>query len=108
MSAPKPSSRPPPASWAIALIFWFWPSAEGLNVDLNLDTLKHEIVEYLDGSGFAVFRNHPGGLDGLPMVTWDTERYPDYQMFLETARKVGCKMILFASRDFEEVEMEDA
>lgn len=77
-------------------------------MDLNLDTLKREILEYLDSSGFAVFRSHPGGLEGLPLVTWDTERYPDYQMFLETARKIGCKMIVFASRDFEESEMEEA
>lgn len=77
-------------------------------MDLNLDTLKREILEYLDSSGFAVFRSHPGGLEGLPLVTWDSERYPDYQMFLETARKIGCKMIVFASRDFEESEMEEA
>jgi len=77
-------------------------------VDLNLDTLKHEILEYLEGSGFAVFQSRPGGLEGLPMVMWDCQRYPDYQMFLETARKAGCKMILFASRDFEEAEMEEA
>jgi hypothetical protein len=77
-------------------------------VDLNLDTVKREILEYLESSGFAVFRSHPGGLDGMPMVTWDTERYPDYQMFLETARKIGCKMILFASRDFDEAEIEEA
>jgi len=77
-------------------------------VDLNLDTLKREILEYLDSSGFAVFRSHPGGLEGLQLVTWDSERYPDYQMFLETARKIGCKMIVFASRDFEESEMEEA
>jgi len=77
-------------------------------VDLNLDTLKREILDYLDKSEFAVFHSHPGGLEGLPMVTWDTERYPDYQIFLDTARKVGCKMILFASRDFESPEVEEA
>ena len=77
-------------------------------MDLNLDTVKREILEYLESSQFAVFRSHPGGLDGLPMVTWDIERYPDYQMFLETARKIGCKMILFASRDFDEAEIEEA
>jgi len=92
-----------------ALIFWFWPVVEGLNfVDLNLDTLKREIIEYLETSGFAVFRSHPGGLEGMPMVTWDADRYPDYQMFLDTARKIGCKMILFASRDFDETEIEEA
>ena len=77
-------------------------------MDLNLDTLKREILDYLDSSGFVVFHSHPGGLQGLPMVTWDTERYPDYQMFLDTARKIGCKMILFASRDFDESEIEEA
>jgi len=77
-------------------------------VDLNLDTLKREILEYLDSSGFAVFQSQPGGLEGLPIVMWDCERFPDYQMFLDTARKIGCKMILFASRDFEQAEIEEA
>lgn len=77
-------------------------------MDLNLDTLKREILEYLESSGFVVFRSHPGALQGLPMVTWDTERYPDYQMFLEAARKIGCKMIVFSSRDFDETELDEA
>ena len=77
-------------------------------MDLNLDTLKHEILEYLERSGFAVFQSRAGGLQGLPMVAWNCDRYPDYQMFLETAKKVGCKMILFASRDFDENEVDEA
>lgn len=77
-------------------------------MDLNLDTLKREMLDHLEASGFAVFHSQPGGLEGLPMVIWDCERYPDYQMFLDTARKAGCKMILFASRDFEEAEIEEA
>jgi len=70
-------------------------------MDLNLDTLKQEIVAYLENSEFAIFRSAPGGLEGLPIVLWDAERYPDYQMFLDTARKTGAKMILFASREFD-------
>jgi hypothetical protein len=77
-------------------------------VDLDLGTLKREILEYLDASGFAVFRSQPGGLEGLPKVLWDCERFPDYQMFLDAARKVGVTLILFASRDFEIDEIEDA
>ncbi|HUJ23470.1 MAG TPA: hypothetical protein VLX58_18180 [Bryobacteraceae bacterium] len=77
-------------------------------MDLNLDTLKQEILGYLENAGFAVFHSHPGGLEGMPMVTWDAERYPDYQIFLETARKIGCKMVLFASRDFDRTEIEEA
>lgn len=77
-------------------------------MDLNLDTLKQEILVYLEHSEFAVFRSAPGGLEGLPMVLWDTERYPDYQMFLDTARKTGAKMILFACREFDSPVIDEA
>lgn len=77
-------------------------------MDLNLDTLKREILAYLEDNGFVIFRSHPGGLEGLPMITWDSESYPDYQMFVAAARQAGAKLILFASRDFEFSEIEDA
>jgi hypothetical protein len=77
-------------------------------MDLNLDTLKREILEYLERSEFAIFRSAPGGLEGLPMVLWDAERYPDYQMFLESARKTGVNMILFASREFDASEIDES
>jgi len=76
-------------------------------VDLNLDTLKQEILEYLGSSGFAVFHGVVGGLDGLPLVLWDTERHPDYQMFLEVAQKVGVKLVIFSSREFEGSEVDE-
>jgi hypothetical protein len=77
-------------------------------VDLNLDTIKREILGYLDEAGFAVFRSSPGGLEGAPsMVLWDTENYPDYQMFLDIARKTGIKLILFASREFEADDIDE-
>jgi hypothetical protein len=77
-------------------------------VDLNLDTIKREILGYLEEAGFAVFRSSPGGLEGAPsMVLWDTESYPDYQMFLDVARKTGIKLILFASREFEADDIDE-
>ena len=76
-------------------------------MDLNLDTLKREILEYLEAAGLAVFHSTPGGLEGLPLVLWDTEHHPDYQMFLEAAQKVGAKLILFAARDFEPSDVDD-
>jgi hypothetical protein len=76
-------------------------------VDLNLDTLKREILEYLDSKEFAVFRSSPGGLEGIPMVLWDAEKHPDYQMFMEVARKSGIKLIMFASREFEAEDLDD-
>jgi hypothetical protein len=77
-------------------------------MDLNLDTLKQEILDTLEQSEFAIFRGAPGGLGGMPMVLWDAERYPDYQMFLEAARKIGAKMVMFAARDFDSAELDEA
>jgi len=76
-------------------------------VDLNLEALKNEILGYLESSDFAVFRSHAGGLEGLSVITWDTERCPDYRAFLDTARKVGEKLILFASRELGEEEVDE-
>ena len=76
-------------------------------MDLNLEPLKREILAYLASSEFAVFHSSPGGLDSLPMVLWDVERYPDYQMFLEVARKAGVKLVLFASCEFEAADLDE-
>ena len=76
-------------------------------MDLNLDTLKREILTYLEARDFAVFRSAPGTLDGTQMVLWDSENYPDYQMFLEAATKVGVKLILFATREFTAEDVTD-
>lgn len=77
-------------------------------MDLNLDTLKREISDYLETSGFAVFHGQAGELEGFPVVLWDTERYPDYQVFLETARRAGVNLVIFSSREFELAEVEEA
>ena len=76
-------------------------------MDLDLDTLKREILEYLEAGGFAIFHSTPGGLEGQPIVVWDTEQYPDYQMFLQTATEVGAKLILFATAQFGEEDLEE-
>src|SRR5580693_221442 len=76
-------------------------------MDLNLETLKGEILDYLEHSDFAVFRSHAGALEGLPMITWDTERCPDYRTFLEVAHKAGEKLILLASRELAEDEVDE-
>lgn len=77
-------------------------------MDINLEALKNEILSFLDGSDFAVFRSHPGGLDQMKIVTWDTDRFPDYRQFLDVAAKAGVKLILFACRELAEDEVTDA
>ena len=76
-------------------------------MDFNLDTLKSEILEYLDSAGFAVFHNRAGGLEGQGLVLWDTEGHPDYQGFLDVAQKCGAKLILFASAEFEASDIDE-
>jgi hypothetical protein len=77
-------------------------------VDLNLDTLKREILGYLDEAGFAVFRSSPGTIDGVSgSMIWDAEEHPDYQEFLQVANKVGVKLIVFASREFEATDLDE-
>jgi hypothetical protein len=76
-------------------------------VDLNLNTLKREILDYLEASGFAIFHSSPGGLEGTAMVVWDAEHYPDYQMFLDVATKSGNKLVLFAAREFESGDIDE-
>jgi hypothetical protein len=77
-------------------------------VDLNLDTLKREILGYLDEAGFAIFRSSPGTVETASgTMVWDSEAHPDYQMFLDVARKVGVKLIVFASREFEATDLDE-
>ena len=76
-------------------------------MDLNLDTLKREILDYLDASGFAVYRSSPGGLEGLPMVLWDTEHFPDYQAFLDVAQKCGVRLVMFGAGEFDGADIEE-
>ncbi len=76
-------------------------------MDANLDTLKREILEYLDSAAFAVFHGSSGGLENLPLVLWDTEHHPDYRAFLEVAQKSGIQLIILATREFETDDVDD-
>ena len=76
-------------------------------MDLNLDSLKSEILHYLEASEFAVFHSSPGSLDGQPLILWDAERHPDYRMFLDVARQTGCKLVCFGTREFQREEIDD-
>src|SRR5579883_2674911 len=111
----RPEDHFPP--WP-PVLFWF-PSGQPIAV-AESRSLKEASRGYqprntqnrdsrLSGSiGIRLFRSHSGGLEGLPVITWDTERFPDYRMFLEVASKTGQKLILFASREFDDAEIEEA
>ncbi len=74
---------------------------------MNLDALKDEIPAQLDAAGFAVFHGDIGAIDSMGAVAWNDTAYPDYQMFLNVARRAGAILIYFAHREFEADEIED-
>ncbi len=74
----------------------------------NLDTLKQELLDYIVSEGFAVFRGQPGLLESLPTIVWDAEAHPEYQAFLNVAKIVGARVIVFAHREFQSSEIEEA
>jgi hypothetical protein len=76
-------------------------------VDLNLNTLKQEILEYLSTAGWAVFYSNSGGLEGLPLILWDVDRQPDFRAFLEVARAAGIQLIMFGAREFDPSDLDN-
>ncbi len=76
-------------------------------MDLNLDKLRRDALDYLASSELTVFRSVPHSLEGIPMILWDVEREPDYRQFLEVARKAGAKLILFAEDKFESSDLDE-
>jgi hypothetical protein len=66
----------------------------------DLDTLKTEILDYLEKEGFIVFHGCSRRLEEGKTVDWDTHRYPDYQRFLGIARQLGVKVVVFHHREF--------
>ncbi len=75
---------------------------------IDLDSLKEEVLQHLAAEGFAVFRSQAGSLEGLPMVSWDTAGHGDYQAFLQVAKTIGARVIVFGHREFEAEEIDEA
>lgn len=74
----------------------------------NLDTLKKEVLEYLDGQGLAVFHGFVAELHDQRLVLWDVERIPDFRPFVACAIRTGVKLIVVNSRAFRREMVDDA
>ena len=66
----------------------------------NLDSLKIEIEQYLEESGLAVFYGYSRMLESTSSVYWDSDKYPDYKLFIKAARTAGAQVIVFHQREF--------
>jgi hypothetical protein len=74
----------------------------------NLDTLKGEIEEHLETEGFSIFHGYSRLMDTQPLVFWDTERYPDYKLFVKSAKAAGAKIMIVNQREFSSDVIDDA
>jgi len=74
----------------------------------NLDVLKPEIELYLEEAGLAVFYGYSRQVESLPAVYWDCDEYPDYQLFVQSARAAGVKLIVFHQREFFSEQIDEA
>lgn len=75
---------------------------------LNLDALKTEIQEYLEGEGFSIFHGFSRMMQSQSLVLWDSERYPDYKPFVQTAKTAGAKIMILNEREFSSDIVDDA
>jgi hypothetical protein len=77
-------------------------------MNLNLDELKNEILEYMEAESLVVFHGYSRLAETDSFVAWDTDRLPDYHSFLGAAKKAGVKMIVYHFREFSATHLEDA
>jgi hypothetical protein len=77
-------------------------------MSLNLDELKNEVLTYLETEGFVVFHGYSRLADADSFVAWDTDRLPDYRVFLGAAKKAGVAMVVYHFREFSPAHLEDA
>lgn len=76
-------------------------------MSINLDALKDEILDCLNGEGFVVFHGYSRLAETDSFVTWDTGRHPDFRMFLEASKKAEVKLIVYHERVFSRELLED-
>ncbi len=75
---------------------------------LNLNILKPEIELYLEETGLGVFYGYSRPLESAPAVYWDCEQYPDYRLFVQSARAAGARLIVFHQREFFSEQIDEA
>lgn len=77
-------------------------------VKVNLESLRTEIEQYLADNNLVLFRSHPR----LPSsssgaVFWDTDHYPDFKQFIDTAIATGTSLVSLHATIFSDLDIED-
>lgn len=74
----------------------------------NLDSLKEEILAYLEAEHFVAFRCLSRAHENAEFIYWDVERDQDFKSFLDCALKLGIRLVHFHARDFRAHHREEA
>ncbi len=77
-------------------------------MNLDLDSLKTEILEYLKKEDFVVFHGYSRLAATDSFVAWETNRVPDYRTFLAAAKSAGVRMIVYHYREFTSAHVDEA
>lgn len=73
----------------------------------DLDKLKNELPAELEKRGFVVFRGVSRADEENSVINWDTVGHPGHENFLDCASKLGAKVIVFHTREFEQSSLDD-
>lgn len=73
----------------------------------DLDKLKTQLPGDIESRGFVVFHGQSRVDDDNRSVLWDTDQHPDHAEFLDCASKLGAKVIVLNTREFEKATIED-
>lgn len=74
----------------------------------ELDKLREQIHSYLREEGFIVFQGYSRLMETGPMIQWDSHHYPDFRLFLECAKALGAKLIVFHHRELDSDFIDEA
>lgn len=72
----------------------------------NPQTLRDELLEYIQKEGFGLFQCEPMGVPVDQAIWWDFGVRPDYKEFFVAAKACGAKLIYFFEQTFTELEIE--
>jgi hypothetical protein len=73
----------------------------------DLDTLKNELPPYLESRGIVTFHGESRLEEDGGTIMWDVERRPDFREFVECSQRLGIKVIVVHTREFEQQNIDD-